>query len=107
MAKKEKLLFRTISSLLLLCCSSILFAADIRHGKELHDSNCISCHASLLGGDGTGIYTRENRKMESYPALDKQVRRCRDSLGMSWPEDQIIDVITYLNETFYKFDKKE
>lgn len=91
----------------ILVSSQALNAADISNGKSLHDGNCIHCHASLLGGDGTSIYTRENRKMESYPALDKQVRRCRDSLGMAWPEDQIMDVITYLNESFYHFKKEE
>ena len=55
-------------------------AADISNGKTLHDGNCINCHASLLGGDGTSIYTRENRKMESYAGLDKQVRRYKDKL---------------------------
>lgn len=89
----------------MLASSQTLNAADISNGKSLHDDNCINCHASLLGGDGTSIYTRENRKMESYAALDKQVRRCRDSLGMSWPEEQIMDVITYLNESFYHFKK--
>ena len=75
-----------------LAYSHVLSAADFSNGKSLHDGNCINCHASLLGGDGTSIYTRENRKMESYADLDKQVRRCRDSLGMPWPEEQIIDV---------------
>jgi hypothetical protein len=83
-----------------------LMAADIESGKSLHDGSCVNCHAQLLGGDGTAIYTRENRKMDSYPALNKQVRRCRDSLGMPWPEDQIMDVITYLNESFYHFKEE-
>ena len=82
------------------------FAADIENGRELHDANCINCHAQMLGGDGTAIYTREDRKMESFAALNKQVRRCRDSLGMPWPEDQILDVIHYLNESFYKYKEE-
>lgn len=87
-------------SLLLMSVSA---QADINHGKELHDSNCTSCHISIQGGDGTGIYTRENKRIETYPALIKQVKRCRDSLGMEWPEDHINDVVEYLNTTFYKF----
>lgn len=81
-------------------------AADFESGKSLHDGNCINCHAKLVGGDGTAIYTRENRKIESYTALNKQVRRCRDSLGMPWPEDQIMDVIHYLNKSFYRFKEE-
>lgn len=88
--------------------TSLLFAvtsvnADMSNGKELHDSNCTSCHVSLQGGDGTGIYTRENSRMDSHPALVKQVKRCRDSLGVPWPDEHVNDVVEYLNSTFYKF----
>lgn len=93
-------------AVLLFVVSTSCLAADIEKGKSLHDGNCIHCHAQLMGGDGTAIYTRENRKIESFAALNKQVRRCRDSLGMSWPEDQIMDVIMYLNESFYHFKQE-
>ncbi|MCK5723028.1 MAG: cytochrome c [Gammaproteobacteria bacterium] len=79
--------------------------ADIKNGKELHDSNCTSCHISMQGGDGSGIYTREHKRIESYPALIKQVKRCRDSLGVPWPEEHVNDVVEYLNSTFYKYKK--
>ena len=79
--------------------------ADINNGKELHNSNCTSCHISMQGGDGSKIYTRENNRIESYPALIKQVNRCRDSLGVEWPKEHVNDVVEYLNSTFYKFDK--
>lgn len=79
--------------------------ADIANGKELHDSNCTSCHISIQGGDGSGIYTRENKRIESYPALIKQVNRCRDSLGVAWPTNHVNDVVEYLNTSFYKYNK--
>jgi len=88
-----------------LMVSSFAANADINNGKELHDSNCTSCHISLQGGDGSGIYTRENNRIETYPALIKQVNRCRDSLGVQWPENHVNDVVEYLNTTFYKFSK--
>ncbi len=88
-------------SALLISTSSV--AGDIKRGQELHDENCVSCHKSMQGGDGTGIYTRENRRIDSYQGLVKQVKRCKTSLGVSWPEHQIDDVITYLNDSFYKF----
>ena len=84
---------------------SIPANADIKNGKELHDSNCTSCHISIKGGDGSGIYTREDKRIETYPALIKQVNRCRDSLGVAWPEDHVNDVVEYLNSTFYKYNK--
>lgn len=88
--------------------SSVIFLsstvyADINNGKELHDANCTSCHIDLQGGDGSAIYTREHKRIESYPALIKQVKRCRDSLGVPWPEEHVNDVVEYLNTTFYKY----
>lgn len=79
------------------------YAANIERGKELHDGYCISCHASMLGGDGTAIYTRVERRIDSMEALQHQVRRCKTSLDASWPDDQVDDLLEYLNQTFYKF----
>ena len=85
--------------------SSASVSADVKNGKELHDSNCTSCHISMQGGDGSGIYLRENKRIESHPALIKQVKRCRDSLGVPWPEEHVADVVEYLDTSFYKFSK--
>jgi len=82
---------------------SVAHAADLKRGKQLLEENCIKCHASMMGGDGSKIYTRPDRKVESLEGLNKQVHRCRDSLGVQWPEDQIADVVAYLNKTYYKF----
>lgn len=96
-------LFSYFSLIGFLVIMSSSVRADINNGKELHDSNCTSCHISLQGGDGSGIYLRENKRIESYPALVKQVKRCRDSLGVPWPEEHVSDVVEYLNKSFYKF----
>lgn len=80
-------MIRLLSYFSLTCCfmlNSALASADIKNGKELHDSNCTSCHVQMQGGDGSSIYTRENKRIESHPALVKQVKRCRDSLGVPW-----------------------
>jgi mono/diheme cytochrome c family protein len=84
--------------------SQLVHAGDAQRGKQLHDENCTKCHISLVGGDGTGIYVREDRRIDSYSALYNQVKRCKTSLGVPWPEHQIEDVISYLNTKFYKFD---
>lgn len=98
-------LLKYVSLFSLLAFTSTVSRADIENGKELHDSNCTSCHISLQGGDGSGIYTRENNRITSYPALIKQVNRCRDSLGVKWPKAHVNDVVEYINTTFYKFKK--
>jgi mono/diheme cytochrome c family protein len=92
-------------ALALLISQHAYAAGDVKRGKTLHDENCISCHANAYGGDGSGIYTRADRKIDSYEALQNQVMRCKTALGVSWPEDQIADVVAYLNTSFYKFKK--
>lgn len=70
---------------------------DIEHGKTLHETYCLKCH-------GTKIYTRPDRRIQSIDALRNQLERCKTSLGASWPEQDIRDLLHYLNQEFYHFD---
>lgn len=77
-------------------------AANPVHGKDLHDANCLSCHSSLMGGNPNQIYTRSDRRVNSINGLRNQVTRCKTTVGVPWPEDQIDDVVEYLNSNFYQ-----
>jgi hypothetical protein len=59
----------------------------------------------MFGGDGSGIYTRADRRVDSMAGLRQQIQRCKNSLGVSWPAEDIDSVIAYLNTTFYKFEQ--
>ena len=84
--------------------ANALFAkADAAAGKVLHAKNCISCHASSYGGDGSAIYTREYRKVNTSKGLVAQVRNCNTNIGLKWFEDEELNVAAYLNQTYYKF----
>ncbi|HRJ53824.1 MAG TPA: hypothetical protein PLE99_13740 [Candidatus Thiothrix moscowensis] len=74
-------------------------AADGHPGKVVHDANCISCHDS-------GVYTRADHKMKDFTMLSGQVRRCDANLGNRLSDDEITNVIDYLNSTYYKFPKQ-
>jgi len=71
-------------------------AADIENGNDLHFEHCTGCHDS-------GVYTRENRNVRNLAQLGKQVRFCKDTIGVSWFDDEVDDVIAYLNATYYHF----
>jgi mono/diheme cytochrome c family protein len=77
--------------------------ADASAGKRLVNQHCISCHAASFGGDGSGIYTRELRKVKNAKALAAQVRNCNTMLGLKWFEDEELNVAKYLNQQYYKF----
>lgn len=78
-------------------------AADATAGKGLVTKNCVSCHATSFGGDGSGIYTREFRKVKTSKGLVAQVRNCNTMIGLKWFEDEELNVAKYLNQTYYKF----
>jgi hypothetical protein len=73
-----------------------LRAADIENGDDLHFANCTGCHDSTA-------YTRDNRKVQSLARLGTQVRFCKDNLGLTWFDDEVDDVIGYLNKEYYHF----
>ena len=71
-------------------------AADIENGEDLHFENCTGCH------DET-VYTRENRNVQSLERLGRQVRFCKDSLELTWFDEDVDDVIEFLNQNYYRF----
>lgn len=76
---------------------------DPRIGKQMVEKNCISCHASSFGGDGSGIYTREDHRVKTTKGLIQQIRNCNTNLGLKWFEDEEMHVASYLNQAYYKF----
>ena len=74
-------------------------------GKAMVEKHCIECHARRFGGDGSKIYTRENRIVNSSKGLIAQIRNCNTMLGMKWIEDKKLNVAAFLNQSYYHFDK--
>ena len=73
-----------------------LQAADIDNGDDLHFTHCTGCHDD-------SIYTRDNRRVQSLQRLGEQVRFCKDSLELSWFDEDVDDVAEYLNRSYYHF----
>lgn len=97
----------------LLWLSTLLFAAsahaapfdkgDPSKGKALTDKQCVACHVSMFKGDGSGVYTRADRKVKTASQLAARISGCNTNTGANWfPEDET-DVGAYLNKTYYKF----
>ena len=83
-----------------------LSLADVQRGQTLHDQNCQACHIGMTGGDGSVLYTRSQRRVHSLAALDAQVRRCESNLELKWFDEDVADVVEYLNHAYYKFPKE-
>ena len=67
-------------------------------GKRLHMKACVACHTSE-------VYTRSNRTVNSIGGLVGRVGGCSTQLNLDLKQDQINDLVKYLNETYYKFER--
>jgi len=87
-----------------LIAASANAAPDLANGKAIDQQKCYACHAKKSGfGNGDMIYTRSDGKVKSLANLKKMVSLCNTELRLDlFPEDEA-DVITFLNQQFYKF----
>lgn len=85
---------------LLIALTSIAMADT---GEQLHQSACIDCHSRMTGGDGTVLYEREERIVQSLAALQHQTARCSAGAATGWDDAQIQSVVDYLNQSHYHF----
>lgn len=78
-------------------------AANAAAGKQLHDKDCVACHARRFDGDATKIYLRADRRVNTPAQLRAQVAYCNTELGAGYfPEDEE-HLAAYLNLQYYKF----
>ncbi|OIQ86578.1 green heme protein [mine drainage metagenome] len=104
-------MLKKLYCLVLLCSAATLAHADpfasgdAKIGRQMVEKHCITCHASSFGGDGSGIYTREDRIVKNAKGLIAQIRNCNTNLGLKWFEDEEMNVASYLNQNYYKFEK--
>jgi mono/diheme cytochrome c family protein len=73
-----------------------LLPGNAEAGKALHDRQCVACHDSR-------VYTRPNRSVKTIEGLMGRVRLCNQQLNANLGRDQLNDIVSYLNATFYKF----
>ena len=93
---KQKLL----GSILIFLLSSALHA-DEANGKVLYQAaKCTQCHSD-------DIFMHEDRKIKNLKKLKKQVAWCGYQHDAPWFDDEVIDVVDYLNHHFYRFPTKD
>jgi len=68
---------------------------DAERGIKVHEV-CLDCH-------GTGPYHPDQRKIKSLEGLQKEVARWGDYYHPALSEQDVADVVAYLNRDFYKF----
>jgi cytochrome c2 len=77
---------------------------DAANGQKLVAKyDCNSCHKGKMGGDGTAIYTRANRRVNSPADMVQQMEMCSGAIGKQLSEQEKQDLAAYLNKTYYHF----
>jgi hypothetical protein len=100
---------RSTVALAVLLLPAIAFAnpfpkGDPKIGEKLaKEKNCEACHIKIMGGDGSGIYTRQGRLINTPQALLQRVGACSAQTNAGWFPEEEMHVAAYLNEKFYKF----
>ena len=76
---------------------------DPKIGKSLEQKSCKACHISMYSGDGSKVYTRPNRIVNTPQQLLARIEICNANTNAGFfPEDEE-HVAAYLNQQYYKF----
>lgn len=99
MLRRHWILIATIAVLavlVLFASVSVSGAADIERGRSLYESRCTACHDQ-------GVHGRARRAAGDFESVRAWVARWNESLAAGWGAEEIDDVTTYLNSTYYRF----
>lgn len=81
---------------LALCVASIAAGADRERGQRLYETNCDKCHAASVHG-------RAKRVAKDVDEIREWVSRWSTHLSLGWTDEDIDDVVVYLNDTHYHY----
>lgn len=77
---------------------------DAKAGARLvTEKKCEGCHVRQMGGDGSEIYTRIDRRVTSAQALLQRVAACNAQTNAGLFPEEEEHVAAYLNQKYYKF----
>jgi mono/diheme cytochrome c family protein len=65
-------------------------------GALLYQTHCIACHDRQ-------IHWRDRKSVTDWTTLSGQVRRWQANTGLQWTDEEIDEVVRYLNATIYRF----
>jgi mono/diheme cytochrome c family protein len=76
---------------------------DAKTGAEMHERDCVACHVRRMGGDGSAMYMRPDRRVTTPAQLKAQIAVCNTELGTRYFPDEEEHLAAYLNLRYYRF----
>jgi len=95
---------RRISLLTLIAGASLAFSAaaaevpNLERGRALYENHCLVCHTSK-------VHRRNPPSAIDTEALRFIVKVWVEEQKLRWSEEDIEDVVQYVNSTYYRFSK--
>ena len=89
----KRMLTALAAALSLAACSTGGTGDPVR-GAKLHE-DCLGCH-------GTEVYQPPRATVTSLPQLRKEVERWNDRMNPKFSDQDVDDIVAYLNQTYYK-----
>ena len=82
-----------------------LASGDAEAGRKLvEEKKCETCHHNKTMGDAKAIYLRKDRKVTTLAKLKSQVALCNSELNLQLFPDEEEHIVTYLDQTYYRFN---
>jgi len=80
----------------LLLPGSASYAETFDRGQALYENHCRTCHEE-------GIHVRDNRRVTSIGELRHRVASWSYHAALGWSDEDIADVVDYLDRRFYHY----
>lgn len=71
-------------------------AEAVSRGQLLYQNHRIRCHTSV-------VHVREKRRADSLAAIESWVRRWSTEEKLGWGNEEVVEVVDYLNQRYYRF----
>ncbi len=85
------------------CASDIFKDADLALGEKLiAEHQCVACHVSKVGGNGSTIYKPQGR-ISNAGLLRGMVEMCNTQMNLGMFPEEVTAVAAVLNRDHYKF----
>ena len=87
-----------VASLMPSSVTSTADAADKERGRALYENHCVVCHTPK-------VHDRPNRIPLSIDDLRRIVAKWAKEENLRWTDEEVDDVVWYLNTTRYRYTK--
>jgi hypothetical protein len=104
LALAAALAFALIATWSLAIAQPRTFPGDAGVGATMHEKDCVACHVRRMGGDGSAMYTRAERRVTTPAKLKSQIAVCNTELATAYFPEEEEHLAAYLNLRYYKFE---